>query len=111
MTFLKLSFSSLCILTNSAYKVLGVDPVERPSTHFSFFFCFSRMKSAICFATALDPALRSGYIFTGIFSNESTIVMLASDLGLNLENTELIRYHEDERQNCKYANGCLQLVY
>lgn len=38
MTFLKLSFSSLCNLINSVYKDFGVEPVARPKTHFSFSF-------------------------------------------------------------------------
>src|SRR5687767_3597018 len=75
MTFLKLSFSSLCILTSSAYKDLGVEPVARPNTTFSFLLCFSLISSAICLATKTEPSFREGKIFTGIFSKLSERLM------------------------------------
>src|SRR5262249_33852212 len=86
MTFLKLSFSSLCRRTSAAYTVLGEEPVARPSTHFSLRACLALMVLAISRAMNSEPSLRVGKMVTGTFSNESTMLMLYCFYGLRCEN-------------------------
>jgi len=71
ITFLKLSPSSLCSLTSSWYNLIGVEPVAKPSTQFSFFAAFAFISVAISYATNADPSFGEGKIWTGTFSNAS----------------------------------------
>src|SRR6476469_8579790 len=92
MTVLKLSPSSLCIRTNSTYRLFGVEPVASPNTQFSFFDCLSRISLAISAAANFDPSTAPSKIFTGILSNASiklisvisnqTLVLAAKDTGV-----------------------------
>ena len=38
------------------YTLIGEEPVAKPNTHISFFFCLDLINSQISSATAIDPA-------------------------------------------------------
>src|SRR5215211_3549342 len=101
MAFLKLSPSSRCMRISSAYNVLGVEPVARPRTHFSLRDCFCRRRAAISLATKREPSLILEKMLTGIFSNESTMLMERHFKGATNLNIKLLpalfilRYFDD----------------
>ena len=70
--------------TNSAYNVLGVDPVANPNIIFSLLLSFNLIKLAISFATYFDPSSTSVVMRHFIFSKLSIIFIDLFLLDLNL---------------------------
>jgi hypothetical protein len=62
--------------TSSLYILIGVEPVARPSTHFAPAFCFSFISFAISDATYREPSFGFEKISHGIFSKESTMLLM-----------------------------------
>src|SRR5690606_18840127 len=79
-TCLKLSPSSWCMRTSSAYTRVGVDPVARPNTQGRPSFSRSRTRDAMVSATNKEPSTEFEKIRAGIFSKAVRVLFIFLEL-------------------------------